>query len=45
MHAEPSQKYSPFKPIDLPDRTCPDDSVRFAPPGRPAAPAAPRAQI
>jgi len=23
MHAEPSQKYSPFKPIDLPDRTWP----------------------
>ena len=31
MHAEPSQKYSPFKPIDLPDRTWPTRTITRPP--------------
>src|SRR6478735_9126018 len=31
MHADPSQKYSPFKPIDLPDRTWPTRTITRAP--------------
>ena len=31
MHAEPSQKYSPFKPIDLPDRTWPTRKITRPP--------------
>jgi len=31
MYAEPSQKYSPFKPIDLPDRTWPTRTITRPP--------------
>ena len=31
MHAEPSQKYSPFTPIDLPDRTWPTRTITRPP--------------
>ena len=31
MHAEPSQKYSPFKPIDFPDRTWPTRTITRPP--------------
>ena len=31
MHAEPSQKYSPFKPIDLADRTWPTRTITRPP--------------
>ena len=31
MHAEPSQKYSPFRPIDLPDRTWPKRTITRPP--------------
>src|SRR5580765_8740481 len=31
MHAEPSQKYRPFKPIDLPDRTWPTRTITRPP--------------
>jgi 2-isopropylmalate synthase len=31
MHAEPSQKYSPFRPIDLPDRTWPTRTITRPP--------------
>ena len=31
MHAEPSQKYRPFQPIDLPDRTWPTRTITRPP--------------
>jgi 2-isopropylmalate synthase len=31
MHAVPSQKYRPFRPIDLPDRTWPSRTITHAP--------------
>ena len=31
MHAEPKQKYSPFQPIDLPDRTWPTRTITRPP--------------
>ena len=31
MHAEPSQKYRPFQPIDLPDRTWPTRMITRPP--------------